>query len=322
VDNFQQVYVGYCYPWVTFSGFAGAADKDLQEFQTPSGNSYCAMLQKMLQTGLRKIETPTVLHDFTLSGIPVADFFCRYSRYRGLVLFLAQTNVIGPDPVLFRVERCSWLDRAHNVHGFGMSKSSNSGETPFFTMEDNLYATGVNIWFSAGPPLGAYTRFFFVSSREICRNRKITSFTNLRSAGQLNSTELTIIPSVLENQGILKNYVTEDDPTVINLRPGDNLQTFRILLADEFGEVVQSGWLAGDPPTQYQMWLISRDLPTPYDLSTSLYADLSANIVIYDNNVITAVLEDKFKFFADNNYLNARIDQSTPILHHFEVTMF
>lgn len=320
VDNYAQVFVGYAYPWTTFRAFAGAFE-DLREFQDVEPNSYCAMIETMLRSGLRRKETPTVIHDFTGSGVPIADFGCKYSRQRGLVIYLGQENVEGPLPVLFRIEECSWLSRGHNVHGFGVQKISEAGN-PIFTMEDSLYNTGVNVWFSAGAPLGAYTRFFFIASREMCRNRKITSFTNLRASGQLNSTELTVIPSLLENQGVLKNYVTDEDPTVVNLRPGDNLQTFKIALADEFGEIVQTGRLSGNPAVLYAAYLIGRNLPVPYDLYTSIYADITDNNVIYDNDVITAVLQDTYGFFSRNNFMNARIDQATPIVHHFEVTMF
>ena len=59
-----QIYVGYMYPWTTFNYFAGA-EEDLLEYQPPVPNSYCAMVQEVLRTGLRRIQTPTELHEST-----------------------------------------------------------------------------------------------------------------------------------------------------------------------------------------------------------------------------------------------------------------
>jgi hypothetical protein len=322
-DGYTQKFVCYCFPWITFSTFAGRT-KDSLDYQDPDFESYCAMMQAMLRTGLRKIETPAVLEPLpspTFPDIHPDHFYVKYSRYRGMVIYYDQTLPLPPEGLFFRVERCSWMNKAHHVHGFGVLKQDSENSEAYYAMEDSLYANGVTSWLSAGISGGIYSRYAFVFSKEINRNRKITSFSNLKKSGLLNSTECTVVPLVFQRLSTLKNYITSEDPTVINLRPGDQLQQVRISMADEFGDIISCGKFSGFPFDLYTYYLLTNSLPLEYDLSTSVYATYPASTPIYDNDAITAALVDKHGFFKSNLFTDARLDGATPIVHYFEVTM-
>lgn len=316
-DNFVQVYSVFMFPWVTFGMFAGI-EKDTQEWQAPDAASYCAMLQEGLRVGYRKVEDKTIISP--PPGVPIADFHVLYSKYRGILINLSQINVDPNDPpIYFRIEECSWMTFGHHIHGFGVRKQR--GQEWYYAMEDSLYLTGVNLYLSDSVPTGVYTRFFALSSREICRNRKITSFSNLIGSGATNATELNIFPVSFSKLHILSNYITSEDPTVINLKSGDNLQSFRIALVDEFGNVIQTGYLSGNPFFVYASYLASQGIVPPYDLSTTLFSVIGTPNVVYDNDAITAALQDTYHFFERNNFRDARLDSVSAITHLFEMTM-
>lgn len=321
-DDFQQVYVGYVMPYISYNYFAGE-EKDKKEYQDIDPGGYCGMLQEMLRTGLRKIETPLTPVG-VINDVPLDDFNVKYSRYRGLMIYLDQQNVAG-NAVLFRIEKCSWLEKGNNVHGFGV-KTEDLFQNQSYEMEKSLYELGVNMYFAGGTAHGTYTRYVAIVSKEICRNRKITSFSNLAESGRLNAVELAIIPVVREKQNLLQNYVTKEDPTIVNLKLGDNLQSFRITMIDEFGDIVRSGMLPGNPLNSYAAYRAIKGLPKTFDLLNSIYAppNQSQN-VLYDNDVISALLQEEQTgtgFFSINRLKGAFLDQSSPIAHYFEITMF
>lgn len=313
------VYSTYATPFTTFENFAGI-EKDNQEWQPPDADSYCAMIQESLRTGWRVENNPSVVA--LPPGIPVADFHVRYSRYRGILILLDQSSLLpGADPILFRVEKCNWLQKGHHVHGFGVRYKTESGAADAweYMMERNQYQVGVNLWLSNATPGGIYTRFFAVSSKEICRNRKITSFSNLRTSGATNATELTIVPTSFSQLHILANYLTQEDPTVVNLRTGDALQSFRIQIVDEFGEVLEAGTYPGNPVVVYSAWLQGKQITPPFNLNFKYFS--LAGVPVYDNDVITALVLDPENFFKDEGYVSARVDSGAAIAHYFEVIM-
>jgi hypothetical protein len=319
--GYTQKFVTYAMPWITFSTFAGRINDSL-DFQIPEPESYCAMLTAALQTGLRTIEDPDVVLTWpnpTFPNIDPTKIFCRYSRYRGLVIYIEQTTF--PLGLLFKMERCSWMSVGHNVHGFGIKKQDTEYGEIYYIMEDSLYENGVTTWFSSATPIGVYSRFAFVFSREINRNRKITSFTNLATGGILNSTECTVVPMTFDKLCLLKNYVTDEDPTIINLRRGDQLQEIRISMADEFGEIIPCGDYAGYPFDLYAAWLNIKGFPPLYDLNTSIYAAFPTSNPMYDTDAITAALVDQYNFFVNQKYVRARMEPAAPIVHYFEITM-
>lgn len=318
-DNFVQKYVCYMTPFYTFSKFAGP-EEDLIEYAPPNIRYYCAMVTAALSTGLRKVETPLIVEE------PEAGtrLECRYSRYHGLLLSLTQRDAPSPEDY-FRIENCSWLQFGHNIHGFGAQIELSSGEFKFI-MEPAIYAVGTNVYFSSATPIGVYTRFISVVSQEICRNRKITSFSNLRRGGKMNATETTILPVLFENLNTLKNYETALDPTVVNLRPGDNLQHLRISILDEFGDILESGNTPGNPLQNYLFWLATNPAiadKTPYNLTDIFFDPINGPInPVYSNDLISTVLADTYGFFKKTNYDVARIDTGTPIVHYCEMIMF
>ena len=142
----------------------------------------------------------------------------------------------------------------------------------------------------------------------------------------MNATELTVLPVNKDNSHVLKNYVTEEDPTVINLREGDALQTFNVGVADEFGGVLPCGDFPGMPIDLYANFLISSGLYTPatlpFNLSDSYHARIGDFKTLYNNDLTTSLLKDEGGFLRSNNFLDAKIDSSTPITHYMSMIMF
>ena len=322
-DGFVERFRGYMPPFVSFQTFVGDLDDEGANFPTPAVHSYCAALEAVLQTGLRSESTP-----FVTTAFPT--FFVTYSKSRGMLIGL--TTAVGI-PDYFRLEFCSWLNKGHNVHGFGIPITTVSGGSlkagggstgeVRYAMEPSLYENGTNLWFSSGTPLGVYSRYVTAFSKEICRNRKVTSFSNVKKNGLLNATELTVLPCSYARNGVLKNNVTTDDPTVVNLRDGDALQVFEISIADESGRVIECGEIGGNPIQAYTASLILDGVYTvstlPYDLST---AYLSSTVPPYDNDLTTSLLKEEGNFFRDFPKMKAsRMDSSSPIVHYLELWM-
>jgi len=328
VDNYETIFVGYVPPFVSYGSFGG--DDDAGEFTNPLPGSYCEAIQTMLTTGLRFEGDEEEVIDYDgIYGPILEQFAVSYNNKRGMVISLPQEAPgVDPDtyPVYFRVEKCSWLDRGHHVHGFGVPRSykvgteGELGETTY-EMEESAYQVGTNIWFSSATPLGMYTRYVTVYSKEICRNRTVTSFTNVKSSGNLNGQELTVLGTVLDNVGVLKNYVTAVDPTVINLREGDALQVFDIAVGDEFGRAVPAGDLGGNPVANYRWEERVNNVNLPLDLGGTAW-DGVENSSWYSNDLTTALLRDAGEYMRVKNFTTAKIDSATPVVHYLEVTMF
>ncbi len=314
--SFATSYSCFVTPWYIFRHFAGETE-DLEDFAVPDARYYCAMLEEALKTGLRLTSAP-----LTVSVPALASRMrVRYSRYQGLCIIMDQTGL--PSSAYFRIEPCSWLNRGHNLHGFGVQKEV-SPDRYEYQMEANLYATGVNTYFSAAVPNGNYTRFISVVSKEASRNRKITSFTNLRKGGRINATEMTTLPIIFQNTSSLQNYLTVEDPTVVNLRPGDSLQHLRLQVVDEGGEIIQTGLLSGNPSELYHSYIRQLGGTPSFSLDGIFYDPTHANPV-YSNNLVTAILTDlasTTSFFNKNQFINARMDLSTSIVHYCQMVMF
>jgi hypothetical protein len=322
INNYQTIFVAYVSPYLIYKVMAQAEGEPL-EYTLPNDlNSYAHMLTNTLRHGLRLESDPTVLYDFTGTTVPVLDFQVYFSRWRGFLLSLGQQSIApANDKELFRMEPCSWMNKAHNVHGYGVRRSTlQNPSITTYQMESSIYVSGTNLWASSATPLGVYTRYALVSSREICRNRKITSFTNAVLSGKMNATEMTIIPITLDALGVLRNNATANDPTFVNLRPGDNLQILRLEIVDEFGLTMQSGLYPGNPLALYIAYLTQADAINPISFNlTSILVDADPT---EREKMVTKILKDKTDFFVRQNFVNARMDSGTPIVHYFEVLMF
>jgi hypothetical protein len=306
-DNYVTKYTCFCFPFVTFKYFAGE-EQDKKEFADPQVYSYCAMLEQTLRNDLR------LLSDLTEVIIPPFDplFFVRYSPSRGLVIELSQES----QTLFFKIERCSWLSNGHNVHGFGVKVD---GE---YQMNPNLYPTGVNIYASDSSPLLFYTRLVIPTSKELCRNRKITTFSNLEEGGGINSVELNVIPLAKSKICVQNTYLTTDDPTVINLRFGDNLQYFRLTLVDERGRIIKSGTLPGNPQTVFlhQRAISGGDID--FSLMDDLYSGIASTPAVLQNSaMITSILKN-LSFYIKYGFFDARLDMTSRFIHFFEIVLF
>jgi hypothetical protein len=138
----------------------------------------------------------------------------------------------------------------------------------------------------------------------------------------LNATELTVLPVVYQNVGVLKNYITEADPTVVNLRAGDALQGLRISVADEFGVNIPCGLMSGHPIELYAASMLLSGLHTPQTMPFNLFNSYHGFTTFFDNQLVTSMLKDEGEFFTKQRMNFARMDCATPITHYFEVVMF
>jgi hypothetical protein len=288
-DGFVQKYVYYMTPFVMFKEFSNPAAP--YGLGTPAIYSYALMVQTALQTGARLIETPTVVE-----GVHGNNLQFRYSIDRGFTMY----DTSGPPRVPFRIEPCSWLQRGHNIHGFGVREIPNNKT---ITMNPSAYANGTSLYFSDASPSLIYSRYLAISSHELSRNRKITSFNNTQNPA-LAAVEVNVIPTTRKNLGILHTYTTKEDPTVINLRYGDNIQFLRINITDEFGEDI----LTGSP--------LDECIYAGLDPGEEVVGMLQNN-TMYTNGLINLILANP-SFF--NTRSNVKMPDSS-IVHVFETTM-
>ena len=287
-DGFIQKYAYFMTPYVIFKEYSDPSDP--YGFATPADNSYAKMVETCITTGARKVESSDTVELVQ----PGATLRFRYSADRGFCMYSVGAAV------KFRIEYCSWLQRAYNIHGFGVRLSATSD---LVFMNPSFYATGTSFYFSDATPILMYTRYICISSRELCRNRKITSFTNTKNPA-LAGTELNVIPTQRAKLNVLHTYTTEEDPTVVNMRYGDNIQFLRIEMVDEFGEQM----LTGSP--------LENAIATGLDPAGHIFTMLTS-ASSYSNDVVDLIIDNETFF---QQYENIKLPD-TPIVHVLETTM-
>jgi hypothetical protein len=107
-------FVAYAKPYWIAKTFDGNPANSY--YQPPQFGSYAYDIEYALNNDLRLYDANTIVVTPTFAG-GALSFYFRYSPAKGFVLYLERTD--GSVQLSTRILPCSWLDGAHNVHGFG-----------------------------------------------------------------------------------------------------------------------------------------------------------------------------------------------------------
>jgi hypothetical protein len=183
----------------------------------PVDGSYCADLQAALNhpTG----NPPP-------GNLGIFSVFYDHNR-RGIVIECSSPFKIDDD--------CTWLQRANNVHGFGVKQSDGVVRIPTPST-----VTEYTVLFASNTPNLTPFRMVSVSSDELARHRVTPSFTNVPTSA-FSSSEINVFPISSEFNGVYNTLSTPDDPTIINLDSSDRPQDVRIRVRGDTGEILTAG---------------------------------------------------------------------------------
>jgi hypothetical protein len=343
-DAYSDKMVTFALPCMTYTSFTG---NDEEPWYVPESGSYCNMLEQALRWGLRRVSDPTTVvvdedGQFIYHLGYYADFIVRYSKDTGLVIALDQTR--QQFPLYFRFEPCTWMSRGRNVHGFGVKNFSRpnienlqavgpltrgtEGVDPInFIMEPTLYQLGVNMYTSSSFPQLVYTKYVIPTSKEICTDRLVNSFTNQNQAGAISGQEINIFPISRNRLATLQTLTTTTDPTVIARKKGDALQHFNIRIIDQYGYLIKTPPESGNIFAVSATELAAKNIPIPWSsqfysqpFGKDPYPPIKGNG--YSVEAITWLFQNHSdQSYAVQTYINARMDMSEPITHFFEMVM-
>lgn len=219
-------YVVYATPFLCFSEFDG--NPAGTSFLTPRPYSYASNMELGLQNDVRNYATNLIP---IVGGLQDANGFAmtpqfRYSSTKGFV-FTFEPSINPAIPVYtLRLLPCSYIEKAHFVHGFGILSPSAPTE---YTPRD-LWTVG---YFSDDTPSLLPTRYIVITSDELTRDKRMISFQNANSSKIIN--ELAIFTVNRDKTGAYHSEVTGEDGTVLSKRADYNPQSFRITISDEKG---------------------------------------------------------------------------------------
>ena len=233
-DKPGSVYVTYMMPWVMIKEFDGNLyEGGIYDDVPPQPGSYAAYLATSLND-LRPLDQNLARAGITVNGGNTVTAYVLYSRSKGFNIYFIDngTGTITP----FRMLDCSWIEKGHYIHGYGVFDPNTKKFRPaFFNQADDkdkfMYA-----YPSDAPPTLSYSRFVVVSSKELTRDRQVQSFST-SGVGHFTS-ELGIFPLNKDNFGVYHQDILIDNASVIPVREGTQHQAFRITVSDEFGDAL------------------------------------------------------------------------------------
>jgi hypothetical protein len=240
----SKTYVVYVTPFVIFKEFDG--NPEGQYLANPAAQSYANNVTVAFQNDVRLLQTNQSLVNPTLPfpGSVYDSFgnrvviYMRYSAAKGFCVSMEQDSPIPGNYYSIRFLPCSWIAKAHFVHGFGIydPKVSTSEMVPH-----SFFST--SIWSDTAPSL-LPTRYIVVQSPELNKDRRLISFHNGNSANFIN--ELAIFSLNRLRSGAFHEVGVGDDATVVSLRKEYTPQSFRIQILDENGNEIR----CSDPITK------------------------------------------------------------------------
>lgn len=232
-------YIVYVTPFTMFQQYDGNAPGT--SLLTPLLYSYAANMEAALNGDIRTYPLNTTLvngdgkiRDPTAPGHSMTIRF-RYSPTKGFCCFPLQDSPTAGYYYSIRFLPCSYISKAHFVHGFGVYDPN---VTELEYVPHSFFSS--SIWSDCSPNL-LPTRYIVIQSQELNKDRRLISFHNGNFANFVN--ELGIFSINPARTGIFHEVGVGDDATVISLRDDYTPQSFRIQILDEFGVLM----LTSDP---------------------------------------------------------------------------
>lgn len=225
-------YVVYATPYMMFHKYDG--NEAGQSLLTPTAWSYAAMMEIGLNRDVRIMPLNTTLANGDGSIRDPTDplhsiiLRFRYSPTKGFCVYPLQDSPTDGYYYSIRFLSCSYINKAHYVHGFGFYDTNNPN--PFEYTPHEFFSTA--IWSDCSPNLLPF-RYIVVQSQELNKDRRLISFHNGNSANFVNELGIFSINPV--RTGVFHEVGVGDDATVISLRDDYTPQTFRIQILDENG---------------------------------------------------------------------------------------
>lgn len=258
-DNPGRVYVAYMMPWTMTKEYSGST-AELEP------GSYGMFLYETL-TDLRREGVNLMRHEVKVGGGHDILAYVDYNYSRGFTFYFEDITTRQATP--FRVLDCSWIEKGHNIHGFGVFDPVTNKFRPALysqpTDDQWMYS-----YTSDTTPTLLYTRFVTVSSKELTKDRVVQPFT---ASGAPNyNAQMAIFATNVQNSGVYHQDYEINDTSIISVRPGTQHQFFRITVTDEFGDVL----LPGNPIAAF-----FQDTSIPLEIFHD-YFDRSLNYYTHD----------------------------------------
>lgn len=229
-------YVVYACPFIMHHQYDG--NPPGTSLLTPQTYSYANDLELALNGDIRTIPLNTTLINGG-SGklvdpnnpLNYITMRFRYSPTRGFCIYPLQDSATPGYYFTIRLMPCSYIAKAHFVHGFGFYDP----DTPTIEYVPHDFFS-VAIW-SDGTPNLLPSRYIVVQSQELNKDRRLISFHNGNFANFVN--ELGIFSINPSRTGVFHEVGVGDDATVVSLRDEYTPQSFRIQILDERGNVIK-----------------------------------------------------------------------------------
>lgn len=228
----------YCFltPYYMYTSPDGTDEK--VPFAAPVNGSYAADLEAALNYPMYFV-APGVMD--VAPGSPAMSVV--YSKSTGFIIQCL-------DPDFFEIEQgSSWLQLAHDTHGFGERISSRG----FLKYESPTASGPTDTIRSATTPNLIPSRFVGIACPEMAQRRQLSSFSNVESEA-FGSSEVNVFPITYKDNGAWKTKATPGDPTVINMNPTDGVGQLTMSMFDNRGYQVG----AGNPWTYFATRFLTR----------------------------------------------------------------
>lgn len=232
-------FVCYASPWKIFKSFDGNPPGG--GFKPNQPGSYARDIQAAFNSDVRLLTSNTVPITLTVSGGKTLEWFFQYNQGQGFILFCVNSD---GDNVSFRINDCSWITEAYNVHGFGILDLEVSVMRPKFYDDTSIF---YEAYLSESLPILTTAKNMTVYSDQLTRERRLPSFENITRNQSFSddsnnfSNELAILPILLDNIGRYVSNIVEDERTNISIREGSEASFLSIRIMDNLGRKVSSG---------------------------------------------------------------------------------
>lgn len=236
INNLSPVFVTYASPFQCFRNLDGNAPGSV--FLPPQQYSYAYQMETAFNWDARLLTSnlAPLPHPYTKDIVSGLDKTVRVSfrlnPARGFALqanFYDYNTLTYGDMVQLRILNCSWIRKAHYVHGFGVLDPVRR----VFVPEDEGFAYTIQ---SNDAPNLMPSRYVVIQSPELTRDRRTPSFHSTHLSGFTN--ELAILPLKMENTCTFHANGVREDATVVSLREAYQPSVFEMIMKDEYGNVL------------------------------------------------------------------------------------